>query len=141
MIEPGLGSESDTALFQEIVERRVLRIHFRAPHGVYHDRSGVRGAMRTPRCGHQPVIVICRHQHEIAPPVPRDLHRLSLRLMLELAELALKLHGGRLGHGPSKGEADYTYYQYYTRKSRRIPALCPLLTRPTRSGDQTVCRL
>src|SRR4051794_22437205 len=49
--------------------------------------------------GDQPIILFGRHQHELAPAVPRDLDGLTLSLMLELTELALEFQGSGLNHG------------------------------------------
>src|SRR6267142_1233998 len=62
----------------------------------------------------EPIILFGRHQHELAPAVPRDLHRLTLRLMLEFTELALEFQGSGLDHNgqPLVEYADYTYNTY-----------------------------
>jgi hypothetical protein len=53
-----------------------------------------------PFCGGcQPIIVLSRHQHELAPAMPRDLDGLALRLMLKLTEFTLEFEGGGLDHG------------------------------------------
>src|SRR3546814_14452048 len=67
------------------------------------------------RC-HQPVVMVRRHQNQFAPPVSGDLDRLTLGLMLELAELALKLHCCGSGHGILNVEtSDHLYSPYNTR--------------------------
>jgi hypothetical protein len=50
MTKPGLGSGigNATTLFQQFVKRCMLRVHFRAPHRINHDRSRVRRAVRSP---------------------------------------------------------------------------------------------
>src|SRR6266436_6490936 len=42
--------------------------------------------------------MLSRHEHELPPAVARNLHRLTLGLMLKLAELALEFQGARLDH-------------------------------------------
>jgi hypothetical protein len=42
--------------------------------------------------------VLCRHPDEFASPVPGDLERLALCLVLIFAEAALKFDSGRLRH-------------------------------------------
>jgi hypothetical protein len=42
--------------------------------------------------------MLSRHQHEFASAMARNLHRLSLSLMLKLAEFALEFQGARLDH-------------------------------------------
>jgi hypothetical protein len=96
--DSGRGTQSACLLLQ-VVEYRVLRTHLCAPYGIRDDRSRIRGPMGPSRRGHQPIVMIGRHQHELAPPMSCDFHRLTLRLMLELAELALKLLRRRLSHG------------------------------------------
>jgi hypothetical protein len=54
--------------------------------------------MRPFRGGGQPIVMLGRHQHELASAMPRNLDRLPLGLMLGLAEFALELQGGDLGH-------------------------------------------
>jgi hypothetical protein len=107
MTSPGLGSGSGTAApsLQKVVEPGMFRVHFRAAHRICDYRRRIRGPMGSARCGHQPVIVVRRHQHELAPSVPRDLHWLTLCLMLELTELPLKLHRCRLRHKPPRQKA------------------------------------
>src|SRR5437868_4894952 len=98
MTSPGLGSGRGTAIasFQKVVEPPVLRVHLRTPHRVRYDRGRLRCPM-SPACrGHEPVVMISRHQHQLTPSMPGDLHRLTLGLVLEFAKLALKLHGGCL---------------------------------------------
>ncbi len=85
----------------------VFRVHLGPLDGVDHHIGGIRRAMRPLRGGAEPVIVIGGHQHELAPPVPGDLHRLALRLVLEFAELALEFEGTDCRHGghPFKSNA------------------------------------
>ena len=75
----------------------MLRVHLRPLDGGEHDVDGIAGAMAPLGRGLQPVVVVGRHQHELAAAVAGDLHRLALRLVLVLAELALELE--REGYG------------------------------------------
>ncbi len=89
------------ALLQQGVELGMLRVHFGAPHGVSDYGAGIDGSM-CPACGgYEPVVMVGGHQHELAAPMSCDLYRLTLRLVLKVAELALKFDGGGLGHGGS----------------------------------------
>ena len=54
--------------------------------------------MRSPGRGHEPVVAVSRHQHQLALTVPGDLYRLPQGSMLELAEFPLKFDGSRLKH-------------------------------------------
>jgi hypothetical protein len=85
-------------LSQQIIDPGMSRVHLRPLDGVHDDRHGVRSAMGALGGGFQPIIVFCGHQHELAPAVARDFDWFLPRLMLEFPELALKLHGRRLGH-------------------------------------------
>jgi hypothetical protein len=66
----------------------------------------------------------CRHQHELAPAMPRDLDRLALSLTQELAELALEFQGSCLSHGgrPSQLRIPGLYGQY---RHRHAPGVLP----------------
>src|SRR3546814_11246201 len=73
-------------------------------------RSGVA------RRRHQPVVVVRRHQHQLAPAMAGDLDRLTLGLVLELAELALELHCCGSSHNILNTEAsDHQYSPYNPR--------------------------
>src|SRR5258708_5270000 len=72
---PGSGRGTGSAPLQQVVEPCVLRIHFRALHGVDDHRGGIRRSVRAARRRHQPVVVVGRHQHELASAVPRDKRR------------------------------------------------------------------
>ena len=74
-------------------------IHLGALHGVDHDIVGGVRAMAALCRSPKPVILLRRHEHELAAPMPGYLHRLALRFVLEPAELALELEGARCGYG------------------------------------------
>jgi len=76
----------------------VLGIHLCSAYRVHHDGGGIRGEVRSACCRNEPVVVIGRHQYELAAPVPRDLNGFTLSLMLELAEFPLELQGSRPTH-------------------------------------------
>jgi hypothetical protein len=76
----------------------MLRVHFGTPNGVRDYRGGIGGSMCAACGGYEPVIVVGGHQHELATPMPCDLNGLALRLMLEVAELALKFNSRGLRH-------------------------------------------
>jgi len=75
---------------QEFVKRRVLRVHLGPLNGVDDYIESIARTMRPLRRCLQPIVMISGHQHEFTPPMPGNLDRLSLRLMLIFAELALK---------------------------------------------------
>lgn len=85
-------------LFQELIERGVSRIHFRALDGLDDDGEGIGGFVRPLRSGLQPIIMFSGHENEFTAAMPGDLDRFALRLMLELAELALKFQSRGLSH-------------------------------------------
>src|SRR6185437_2316224 len=89
----GLGDS-----FQKVIAAGMLRVHLRVPYGIRHHRSRIRCPMGPPCRGDKPVVVVGRHQHQVAPPMPDDLDRLALGLVLELTEFALKFDDGRLSH-------------------------------------------
>src|SRR3546814_374449 len=100
----------------EIVERRMLRVHLRPAHGVHDDIRRLRRAGGVARRRHQPVVVVRRHQHQLAPAMAGDLDRLTLGLVLELAELALELHCCGSSHNILNTEAsDHQYSPYNPR--------------------------
>jgi len=73
-------------------------VHLRTLDGVDDDSDGIGRPMPALSRGAQPVVVLRRHQHEIMPPVSRDLHRLPAGLILEYAELALEFEVGGASH-------------------------------------------
>jgi hypothetical protein len=75
---------------QQIIERGVFPVHFRAPDRIYYDRRRIDGARTPSRCGQKPVVMIGRHQNQFVPALPGDLERLSPGAVLELAKFALK---------------------------------------------------
>ena len=81
------------------VQRREPGVHLRTLNRVDDDIGSFRRAVTSLRGSPEPVIVVGAHQHEFAAAVPGDLHRLALRLMLELAELALEFEGTDCRHG------------------------------------------
>jgi hypothetical protein len=54
--------------------------------------------MRALGGGREPIVLFSRHQHELAPTVPSNLHGLTLGLMLKFTELALEFQGSGLDH-------------------------------------------
>src|SRR5271166_2386166 len=121
MTSRGLGSGGATAMtsLQEVVEPSMLRIHFRPPNRIQHHRGGVHRPMGAPSGSHEPVVMIRRHQHQLASAMPGDLHRLPLRLVLELAEFVLKLHGGGLDHSIlDRVGTEYLYSLHYADMKR-----------------------
>src|SRR5947208_6832349 len=100
---------------------RMLRSHLGALDSVDHDRSRFRRAVAPPGRRNEPVIMVCREQHEFPPAVPRYLHRLAQRPMLKLAELALKLDRCRLRHA---------YLECATGITRNIRSFCCLERAP-----------
>jgi len=77
------------------------RVHFGSRDGVDHDLRRLCRAMRSPRRRHQPVVMIGGHEHELAPAMASDLHRLALRLVLKRADLPLKFERRRFGYIPA----------------------------------------
>jgi len=90
----------------------VLPIHLGALHGVDHHIGGGVRAMAALRRSPKPVIVLGRHEYELAAPMPGYLHRLALRFVLEPAELALELEGAHGGHDRLPGPQDLPQYTY-----------------------------
>src|SRR5438445_3812212 len=87
-----------TRSLERFVQRGMFRIQLGPFNSVDHhlsriDRSGAALGRRR-----QPVIMLSRHQYELASAVARDLDRLALSLMLKLAELALEFQGACLDH-------------------------------------------
>ena len=76
----------------------MLGVHVGPFNGIDHHLRGIGRSVAALGGRRQPVIMCSRHQHEFAPAVARNLDRLALRLMLELAEFALELQGARLNH-------------------------------------------
>jgi len=72
----------------------VLGVHLGALDGVHDHGRCVGRAMQPLGGGDQPIILLGRHQDELAPSVPSDLDGLTLSLMLEFAEFALEFESG-----------------------------------------------
>jgi hypothetical protein len=74
------------------------RVHFRSLHGFDNEVGSVSRTEAALGGSDEPVVVIGGHEHQLPPPVSGDLDRFTLRLVLELAEPALKFQGGCLCH-------------------------------------------
>lgn len=112
MTKPGFGSgnATETCSRHQVVKVRLLGIHLRAAYRINYHWRGVCRPEGLPRRRLQPIVVICRHQHQLAPAMSGDLYRLALRLILELAEFALEFHRRRQDH--STAQRELTEYLY-----------------------------
>lgn len=96
--EAGFRRRKGHVLFHRPVERVVTTVHFGALDGVDDHGSGRRSPVCSTRRRNQPVVMIGRHENQLAPPMPRDLDRRALRLVLEVANLPLKFQRRRSRH-------------------------------------------
>lgn len=101
MISPGLGASSAQASGVTSAGRRVSRIdvHFGPLHRVDDHGGCFVSSMGALGGGREPIILLGRHQHELAPAMPGDLHRVAPSLMLEFRELTQEFREGGSAHG------------------------------------------
>ena len=76
----------------------MFRVHFGPFHRVDDNGSGIGCPMHAFRSRSKPIVMLRGHQHELSSAMPCDLHGLTLSLMLEFAEVSLKLQGCGLCH-------------------------------------------
>ncbi len=123
MTNPGFGSGSATdRSLQKLVQMGVFRPHLGPAYGIHHGGGGLRRPMCAAAGRDQPVVVVGRHQHELAATVAGDFNRLAARLVLELAEPALKFSCRYLSHMPhTQKKTDYLYYTHNLGESNNGP--------------------
>lgn len=88
-----IGNRHAALSLEQVVERCMFGVHFSPRHRIDDDGRRVGRSMGTFGGGRQPIVLFGRHQHKLAAAMPRDFYRLTLSLVLELAELALELQG------------------------------------------------
>ena len=93
-----LGKSHLTCSLERSVQRGMFRVHLGPFNGVDRHLSRIDRSGAALGRGRQPVIMLSRHQYELASAVARDLARRALSLMLKLAELALEFQGACLDH-------------------------------------------
>lgn len=71
----------------------MLRVHLGPLQRVDNDIGGIRRKFGSLCGGLQPVVLISRHQHELAAAVSGDLDRFMLRLAQKRAEVVLEFEG------------------------------------------------
>lgn len=71
----------------------MLGVHLGPFQGVDNDIGGIDRKLDSLWGGFQPVVLISRHQHELAATMSGDLDRLALCLMQKSADVALEFEG------------------------------------------------
>jgi hypothetical protein len=82
----------------QFVEIGKHRIHFGALHGFDHDGDGIFGPVCPLGGCSKLVVVVGRHQHEVAASIPRNFDWSGLRFAHRFTELASECHRVCLSH-------------------------------------------
>src|SRR3990172_3703461 len=100
MTSPGFGSGAAMrrGSLHEFVETLVFGVHFGAVYGIDDNARRIHRPPTAMSRGKQPVVLVRRHQDELAAAMPRDFNHLALSAVLKFAEFALKLDGRGPNH-------------------------------------------